>query len=166
MVFEGVDSCFYLYVNGKEVGYSQISHRISEFDITKYVKDGTNRLDVLVLKWNKGSYLEDQDKLRFIGIFRDVYLLTRPEKHITDYKIETSIKDTDGIVTVINKSDIDIKVDFNNETKQAEFDKILKYCHPMSITWDRIHPGRLGSMVIARALLKELESSDSKRTSS
>ena len=119
MVFEGVDSCFYLYVNGKEVGYSQISHRISEFDITKYVKDGTNRLDVLVLKWNKGSYLEDQDKLRFIGIFRDVYLLTRPEKHITDYKIETSIKDTDGIVTVINKSDIDIKVDFNNETKQV-----------------------------------------------
>lgn len=49
---------------------------------------------------------------------------------------------------------------------QAEFDKILKYRHPMSITWDRIHPGRLGSMVIARALLKELESSDSKRTSS
>ncbi|MBD5132362.1 MAG: hypothetical protein HDT28_07245 [Clostridiales bacterium] len=120
IVFEGVDSAFYLYVNGKEVGYSQISHRISEFDITEYVKAGKNKIDVLVLKWNKGSYLEDQDKLRFTGIFRDVYILRRPEQHITDYKIETSIQDNDGIVTVTNKSDIQITVDFNGEQKQVK----------------------------------------------
>ena len=57
LVFEGVDSCFYLYVNGQFVGFSQISHRISEFDITKYVIDGENKIDVLVLKWCFGSYL-------------------------------------------------------------------------------------------------------------
>lgn len=120
IVFEGVDSCFYLYVNGREVGYSQISHRISEFDITEYVKDSNNKIDVLVLKWNKGSYLEDQDKLRFTGIFRDVYLLRRPQAHITDYKIDTNIRGNDGIVTVTNRSDIQITVDFNGEQKQVK----------------------------------------------
>ncbi len=120
IIFEGVDSAFYLYVNGKEVGYSQISHRISEFDITEYLKDGKNKLDVLVLKWNKGSYLEDQDKWRFTGIFRDVYLLSRPQKHITDYKIDTDIQGDDGIVTVTNKSDVEMTIEFNGEAKQVQ----------------------------------------------
>ena len=75
--FEGVDSCFYVWVNGKEVGYSQVSHSSSEFDITPYIKEGKNRLAVLVMKWCDGSYLEDQDKFRMSGIFRDVYLFMR-----------------------------------------------------------------------------------------
>ncbi len=119
IVFEGVDSCFYIFVNGKAVGYSQISHRISEFDITDYVKDGKNKLDVLVLKWNMGSYLEDQDKWRFTGIFRDVYLLRRPHNHITDYKIETRIHGADGIVAFINKSDVQVAVTFGGETQSV-----------------------------------------------
>lgn len=119
LVFEGVDSCFYLYVNGKEVGYSNISHRISEFDITPYVVNGKNKIDVLVLKWNKGSYLEDQDKWRFTGIFRDVYILHRPEKHITDYKILTKIDGNDGIVTFDNLSDVTMKLRFNSECKEV-----------------------------------------------
>lgn len=119
MVFEGVDSCFYLYVNGKEVGYSNISHRLSEFDITSYVVNGNNKIDVLVLKWNAGSYLEDQDKWRFTGIFRDVYILRRPQAHITDYKIETDIHGTDGTVIFKNKNDISVEVSFNGEQKTA-----------------------------------------------
>lgn len=79
LIFEGVDSCFYVYLNGKFVGFSQISHRVSEFDVTDYLIDGENKLDVLVLKWCAGTYFEDQDKWRFTGIFRDVYMLTRPE---------------------------------------------------------------------------------------
>lgn len=86
--FEGVDSCFYLWVNGTFAGYSQVSHAISEFDITSYLKEGDNLLAVLVLKWCDGTYLEDQDKLRMSGIFRDVYLLVRPENHIRDLRIE------------------------------------------------------------------------------
>lgn len=87
--FEGVDSCFYLWINGTFVGYSQVSHSTSEFDITDYVQQGENLLAVLVLKWCDGTYLEDQDKLRMSGIFRDVYLLERPENHIRDLTIRT-----------------------------------------------------------------------------
>lgn len=96
LVFEGVDSCFYVFVNGKKVGYSQISHRVSEFDIANVAKAGENTLDVVVLKWCAGSYLEDQDKWRFTGIFRDVYLLCRGEDPVEDYKIETAVEGKTG----------------------------------------------------------------------
>ncbi|NLZ80817.1 MAG: DUF4981 domain-containing protein [Clostridiales bacterium] len=83
--FEGVDSCYYVWINGSFVGYSQVSHSTSEFDISSYVTIGENTITVLVLKWCDGSYLEDQDKLRMSGIFRDVYLLVRPLHHLKDY---------------------------------------------------------------------------------
>lgn len=83
--FEGVDSCFYVWVNGVYAGYSQVSHSTSEFDVTGLLAEGENTLAVLVLKWCDGSYLEDQDKFRMSGIFRDVYLLKRPENCIFDY---------------------------------------------------------------------------------
>ena len=87
--FEGVDSCFYVWLNGSYIGYSQVSHSTSEFDVTSLIREGENRLAVLVLKWCDGSYLEDQDKFRMTGIFRDVYLLKRPEEGIFDYFIHT-----------------------------------------------------------------------------
>ena len=83
--FEGVDSCFYVWLNGQYLGYSEVSHSTSEFDITEFVQEGQNTLAVLVLKWCDGSYLEDQDKFRTSGIFRDVYILSRPENCIRDY---------------------------------------------------------------------------------
>ena len=89
--FEGVDSCFYLYINGRFVGYSQVSHSTSEFNITSFLKPGHNRITVINLKWCEGSYFEDQDKFRYSGIFRDVYLLARPRGHIRDYEIRTEI---------------------------------------------------------------------------
>ena len=89
LVFEGVDSCFYLWINGSFVGYSQVSHSISEFDVTDFVRAGDNTVAVLVLKWCDGTYLEDQDKLRTSGIFRDVYLLRREPRHIGDYFVHT-----------------------------------------------------------------------------
>ena len=73
--FEGVDSCFYVWINGSYIGYSQVSHMTSEFDVTDVLQDGTNTVAVLVMKWCDGSYLEDQDKFRMSGIFRDVYIL-------------------------------------------------------------------------------------------
>lgn len=92
IVFEGVSSCIFLYVNGEFVGYSQGSHLQAEFEITKYVKVGENELTAKVLKWCSGSYLEDQDFFRFSGIFRDVYLLSREENHITDIDIKADCK--------------------------------------------------------------------------
>ena len=111
IVFEGVDSCFYLWINGEFAAFSKASHDITEIDITPYIKSGRNRITVAVLKWCDGSYLEDQDKFRLSGIFRDVYILKRPKKRIRDYRINTEINSdkstsvfgkvqSDGIVSV------------------------------------------------------------------
>ncbi len=98
--FEGVDSCFYVWVNGKYVGYSQVSHATSEFDVTEVLKNGENTLAVLVLKWCDGTYLEDQDKFRMSGIFRDVYFVNRPENVVYDYFTTTEIQEEQAVITV------------------------------------------------------------------
>ena len=93
LVMEGVDAAFYLFVNGTFTGYGEIPHSTAEFDVTPYLQEGENRIHVAVLKWCKGTYLDDQDKIRLSGIFRDVYLLDRPENHVTDYTVRTSLPD-------------------------------------------------------------------------
>ncbi len=98
--FEGVDSCFYVWLNGTYAGYSQVAHCTSEFDVSDLLEEGGNRLAVLVLKWCDGSYLEDQDKFRMSGIFRDVYLLKRPEKAVRDYFVKTKIREKTAEVSV------------------------------------------------------------------
>ncbi|MBQ2968614.1 MAG: glycoside hydrolase family 2 [Clostridia bacterium] len=108
IVFEGVCSCVSLYLNGKYVGYSQGSHLQAEFNITDYVKMGTNTVTAKVLKWCCGSYLEDQDFLKFNGIFRDVYLLSRPKGHIKDIEITT------------DKNDINVR--FEGQAKVSLYD--------------------------------------------
>ena len=103
-VFEGVSSCAFLYMNDRYVGFTQGSRLQAEFDITDYVHEGVNQVRVYVMKWCCGSYLEDQDAFRYNGIFRDTYILQRPEGHITDISMipnETSIEiDLDGSVSV------------------------------------------------------------------
>ena len=114
IVFEGVSSNLELFINEKYVGFSQGSHLQSEFDISDFIKKGTNVIRVLVRKWCCFSYLEDQDFFRFNGVFRDVYLLSRPKGHIKDIQIKT-----EG-----NKVNIDFEgkasVTLLGETKQAE----------------------------------------------
>ncbi len=100
LVLEGVDSCYYLWVNGQQVGYSQVSHSFSEFRLTEYLKPGSNRIAILVLKWCAGSYLEDQDKFRMSGIFRDLYLLQRPKARLQDYFIKTKFTDDYQTATI------------------------------------------------------------------
>lgn len=98
--FEGVDSCYYVWLNGTYVGYSQVSHATGEFEVTHLLQEGENTLAVLVLKWCDGSYLEDQDKFRMSGIFRDVYLLKRPENVLWDYHITTKVKENQAQVSI------------------------------------------------------------------
>ena len=86
--FGGVHSAMYVWVNGQKVGYSQNSMSPAEFDVTKYVREGKNKLAVEVYRWSDGSYLECQDMWRLSGIFREVQLWVRPLVHITDYKVE------------------------------------------------------------------------------
>lgn len=98
--FEGVDSCLYLYVNEAFVGYSQVSHHTSEFDVTPYLKEGENLITVAVLKWCDGTYLEDQDKIRLSGIFRDVYMLSRPKKRLQNYRIKTLLSGENAVLEI------------------------------------------------------------------
>ncbi|KAA1257927.1 Beta-galactosidase [Rubripirellula obstinata] len=100
--FAGVNSCFYLWVNGEKVGYSEGSRTPAEFEITEYLKPGRNQLAVAVYRWCDGSYLEDQDFWRLAGIFRDVSLWSIEESHIRDFKIDASLVNDyqDGRLTV------------------------------------------------------------------
>ena len=100
--FDGVDSAFYLWVNGKKVGYSQDSRTPAEFKITEYLKDGKNSLAAEVYRYSDGSYLEDQDFWRLSGIFRDVYVFSTPKLHIRDYFAKPQLDKNyqDGILTV------------------------------------------------------------------
>lgn len=91
--FEGVSSCFYLWINGSFTGYSQVSHCTSEFDVTEKLVNGENVTEVLVVKHCTGSYLEDQDFFRLSGIFRDVYLLERDACRISDVFIRYDVSD-------------------------------------------------------------------------
>ena len=115
--FEGVDSCFYVWINGSYVGYSQVSHMTSEFDVTDVLQDGTNTVAVLVMKWCDGSYLEDQDKFRMSGIFRDVYILKRPKQAVSDYHIKTRIEDMLAKVEIEMKfySPLNVKISIEDK---------------------------------------------------
>ena len=105
-VLEGVSSCGFVYVNGEYVGFTQGSHLQAEFDITPFVKVGKNTLRVKVLKWCCGSYLEDQDFFRMNGIFRDTYILQRPEGHIVDAYVVSK----DNKVTVTADAEADVTI--------------------------------------------------------
>ncbi len=91
LVFEGVDSAFYVWVNGRLVGYSQGPHMPAEFNITSFIHPGRNWLAVQVFQWSDGSYLEDQDMWRLSGIFRDVYLMGLPGVHLRDVSVRTEL---------------------------------------------------------------------------
>ena len=93
LTFEGVDTCFYLYINNKFVGYSQVAHLTSEFAVTKFLQAGENDIKLLVFKWSDGSYLEDQDMWRLSGLFREVYLQFRDPVHIVDIKVTEKLAD-------------------------------------------------------------------------
>lgn len=117
IVFEGVDSAFYVYINGQFAGYNECSHLLSEFDISDYLKPGKNRVSVLVFKWCTGSYLEDQDKFRYSGIFRDVYLLARSENHIEDYEVRTEVSKDLLSANIV----VDVITDYPNDVTVSLF---------------------------------------------
>lgn len=137
LTFEGVDSCLYLYINGAFVGYTQVSHAFSEFDVTDYLKDGENEIVCAVLKWCDGTYLEDQDKIRLSGIFRDVYMVSRPEKRLEDYRI-TADMDGNFAITVkgsdakITLSDSDGNIVFSADVEDGEK---FEYTIPNAKLW-------------------------------
>ncbi|MBB6673382.1 DUF4981 domain-containing protein [Cohnella nanjingensis] len=91
--FQGVESAFYVWLNGELVGYSEDTFTPADFDLTPYLIEGENKLAVEVYRWCDGSWLEDQDFWRLSGIFRDVYLYTAPKTHIYDFAVRTGLDD-------------------------------------------------------------------------
>lgn len=102
---EGADSCHYVYINGVFAGYSQVSHCTAEYEITDLLMEGVNTICIMVMKWCDGTYLEDQDKFRLSGIFRDVYILVRPEQFVFDYTVRTFCKEKNTAEIRINLED-------------------------------------------------------------
>ncbi len=159
--FEGVSSCAFLSVNGEYVGFTEGSRLRAEFDITDFVKEGSNEITVKVMKWCVGSYLEDQDCFRYNGIFRDVYLLQRPQNHIGDIEI------------LPNASSINIKLDGKADVKIYEGEKLLAeasmeneftYSPESPVLWNaekpflyRVEISRLGEIITLYAGLRDIK---------
>ena len=150
LVFEGVDSCFYVWVNGQFVGYSQVSHMTSEFDITSRVCKGRNRIAVMVLKWCDGTYLEDQDKWRLSGIFRDVYLLQQSERHVEDVFVKTDVdlSGNNGVlscdVKISKATEADVRITLEDASGGRVFERNEKITGESSFIYE-LKPVRLWS---------------------
>ena len=135
-VFEGVSSCASLYINDKYVGFTQGSRLQAEFDITDFCTQGVNTVTVKVLKWCVGSYLEDQDAFRYNGIFRDVYLLQRPENHITDIEIVPNAKSFN--IKLEGKANVEISDD--TVLFSGEINNELTFIPQNPILWNAEKP--------------------------
>ena len=171
--FEGVSSCFYLYVNGEFCGYSQVSHCTSELDITDKLVKGNNRITVMVVKWCDGSYLEDQDYFRLSGIFRDVYLLARPENHIEDIKVDTCFNDDFSkcgvTVDLEGKGKYQFLDSDNNVVCEGEFDGKFDFSVDSPVLWNAEQPYLYtllleceGEFIAIKTGLKKIEIKDRK----
>jgi len=140
LVFEGVDSCFYLYINGTLAGYSQVSHSTSEFYVNDYLHEGENRVRVLVLKWCDGTYLEDQDKFRLSGIFREVYLLCRDRAHLRDLYVKSDLSDDMAHATVHADAVFSAPAAFSYRLLSPDGTCLCEGAHTAeadtSVTWD------------------------------
>ncbi|MPQ43238.1 DUF4981 domain-containing protein [Clostridium tarantellae] len=112
--FQGVESAFYVWINGQKVGYSEDSYTAKDFDITDYLKEGENTISVQVFRWSDGSWLEDQDFIRLSGIFRDVFIYSTPEVRVRDFTIETDLDEN------YEDSTLNVELDLTNYLKNNE----------------------------------------------
>ena len=162
--FEGVASCAFVEVNGKELGFTQGSRLGAEFDLTSFVRKGKNDLTVKVLKWCCGSYLEDQDAFRYNGIFRDVYLLFRPEGHITDVEMIPNDKE----IRIRLEGSASVRI-FEGKTLlyRGKFENEFAFAPEKPILWNaekpflyRVELERNGEIIPLEAGLRKIEISD------
>lgn len=166
--FGGVESCFYLWVNGHEVGYSEDSYDTSEFDLTPYLnRDGSaNTLAVMVMRWCDGSYFENQDFLRLAGIFRDVYLYSAPAVQIFDYTVTTDLDDNYknadlGVsVKLLNRTSADISDGFEIAMQLFAADGSEVLCSKKKLE-SVISPQKTAVIDLSETLTPELWSDES-----
>lgn len=136
---EGIDNAYYLFVNDKFVGFSNISHAIKRFDLNPYIVNGDNIIKLFVLKYTPSSYLEDQDKMRFSGIFRSIYLIRRPKNYLRNFKLETDIVGNDGIVRITLEKDASVKLQGFGEN-QKKTGNCIEFCIKNPKLWSAEKP--------------------------
>ncbi len=161
--FGGVESCFYLWINGYEVGYTEDSYDTSEFDITPYLRKdgGENLIAMMVVRWCDGSWFENQDMLRLAGIFRDVYLYSIPEVNLFDYQVVTDLDDsfTDATLklsmTLRNESASEIKGKYRFEVAlfDASGKDLFASDRPSVPLVGSVQPGKSATLKLERAVL-------------
>ena len=163
-VLEGVSSCAFLHINGHYVGFTQSSHLQAEFDITAYVHRGSNTIRVKVLKWCCGSYLEDQDFFRYNGIFRDCYVLQRPEGHIEDVEMIPTDKQIN--IQLAGQAQVRI-LDGEQLLVQSDMQDTFSYAPQKPVLWNAEKPflytvelERKGEIISLKAGLRKIEVSD------
>ena len=163
-VLEGVASCAFVYVNSEYVGFTQGSHLQAEFDVTPYVKEGANTIRVKVLKWCCGSYLEDQDFFRYNGIFRDCYILQRPEGHIGD--IEMIPTDQQINIQIAGEAQVRI-LEGEQVLTDAKMQDTFSYAPENPVLWNAEKPflytvelEREGEIISLKAGLRKIEVTD------
>ena len=154
--FDGVDSCVYVFVNKRFAGYSSVSHSPVEFDVTELLTESENLIQAVVLKWCAGTYLEDQDKLRMSGIFRDVYMLRRPEEHLNDYRIETDVCGRDGIIRFSADRECELTLSAEGKTLERSAGKKVEFRIAEARLWNAEQPA-VYTLVIrcGRELIRE-----------
>lgn len=140
--FTGVDSCFYLFVNNFYKGYASVSHSYNVFDITDLLAEGNNVIKVIVFKWNCGSYLEDQDKLRMTGIFGDVYIQRRKEGHLCDYRLfgDYDAATGTGKITFCADEPCTLRLSGQNMSPRTERGKSCAFVIPEAVPWSAENP--------------------------
>lgn len=159
--FDGVDSFYYLFVNGQKVGFSKDSRTAAVFDITKYVHPGTNTVAVEVYRYSDGSYLECQDMWRLSGIFRDVYLYTTPRALVRDFFVHTAFPKKEDGSTDYHVSDLSIEVAVENRSDERAklsldgelVDAAGKSIAPMHASIGDLLPGEEQNVVLSASVL-------------
>ncbi|NSW90389.1 MAG: DUF4981 domain-containing protein [Firmicutes bacterium] len=135
LVFEGVCSAFYVYINGQKVGFSKGSHIPAEFNITEFVRCGNNTVAVEVYQWSDASYMEDQDMWRLNGIFRDVYLISVPQVYIRDFSVRTRLDESCIDATLNIKAFLKKGEGFlRNEVRDEVKDEIRNEVYSLSLS--------------------------------
>lgn len=162
--FDGVDSCYYVFINGEFLGYSTVSHSHTEFDMTSLLHAGKNEIRVIVFQYHCGSYLEDQDKFRMSGIFRDVYVLNRAEGHIRDYKIISDVVEGRGVISFQGDRECSLTLSRNGVVLEKKSGEKADFTVENPLLWSAEEPNLYdlviecnGEVIVERVGIRKVE---------
>lgn len=155
--FDGVESAFYIWINGKKVGYSQGSRTPAEFNITKFLRPGKNTVAAEVYRWSDGSYLEDQDFWRLSGIYRDVYLFSTPNTHIRDFWVRANLDENYRNAVVKITAKVHLYGKTRRDTGEYSVEAVLRDAKGMVVGKSPLANGRVKRLTVNKDSVVEMQ---------